>query len=140
MNSKVDFAAGGIVFYDNSIIIVKNKRRDIGLNKSFWGFPKGHLEDGEKPAEAAVREVYEETGFKVKLNSDKPIAESRYDINLEDGVIHKTVWFYEMKVINAFEKEPDNEIEELAIVNYDEAINLLTFREDKKILKYVYNK
>jgi len=140
MNSKVDFAAGGIVFYDNSIIIVKNKRRDIGLNKSFWGFPKGHLEDGEKPAEAAVREVYEETGFKVKLKRDKPIAESRYDINLEDGVIHKTVWFYEMKVINAFEKEPDNEIEELAIVNYDEAINLLTFREDKKILKYVYNK
>jgi 8-oxo-dGTP pyrophosphatase MutT (NUDIX family) len=140
MNSKVDFAAGGIVFYDNSIIIVKNKRRDIGLNKSFWGFPKGHLEDGEKPAEAAVREVYEETGFKVKLNSDKPIAESRYDINLEDGVIHKTVWFYEMKVINAFEKEPDDEIEELAIVNYDEAINLLTFSEDKKILKYVFNK
>jgi bis(5'-nucleosidyl)-tetraphosphatase len=140
MNSKVDFAAGGIVFYDNSIIIVKNKRGDISLNKSFWGFPKGHLEDGEKPAEAAVREVYEETGFKVELNSDKPIAESRYDINLEDGVIHKTVWFYEMKVINAFEKEPDNEIEELAIVNYDEAINLLTFREDKKILKYVYNK
>ena len=140
MNSKVDFAAGGIVFYDNSIIIVKNKRGDISLNKSFWGFPKGHLEDGEKPAEAAVREVYEETGFRVKLNSNKPIAESRYDINLEDGVIHKTVWFYEMKVINAFEKEPDNEIEELAIVNYDEAINLLTFREDKKILKYVYNK
>ena len=140
MNSKVDFAAGGIVFYDNSIIIVKNKRGDISLNKSFWGFPKGHLEDGEKPAEAAVREVYEETGFRVKLNSNKPIAESRYDINLEDGVIHKTVWFYEMKVINAFEKEPDNEIEELAIVNYDEAINLLTFREDKKILKYVFNK
>ena len=140
MNSKVDFAAGGIVFYNNSIIIVKNKRGDISLNKSFWGFPKGHLEDGEKPAEAAVREVYEETGFKVKLNSDKPIAESRYDINLEDGVIHKTVWFYEMKVINAFEKEPDDEIEELAIVNYDEAINLLTFSEDKKILKYVFNK
>jgi bis(5'-nucleosidyl)-tetraphosphatase len=140
MNSKVDFAAGGIVFYDNSIIIVKNKRRDISLNKSFWGFPKGHLEDGEKPAEAAVREVYEETGFRVKLNSNKPIAESRYDINLENGVIHKTVWFYEMKVINAFEKEPDDEIEELAIVNYDEAINLLTFSEDKKILKYVFNK
>ena len=140
MNSKVDFAAGGIVFYNNSIIIVKNKRGDISLNKSFWGFPKGHLEDGEKPAEAAVREVYEETGFRVKLNSDKPIAESRYDINLEDGVIHKTVWFYEMKVINAFEKEPDDEIEEVAIVNYDEAINLLTFSEDKKILKYVFNK
>ena len=80
MNSKVDFAAGGIVFYNDLIIIVKNKRGDLNSNKSFWGFPKGHLEDGEKPSEAAVREVYEETGFLVELNSDKPIAESRYEI------------------------------------------------------------
>jgi hypothetical protein len=50
------------------------------------------------------------------------------------------VWFYEMKVIKAFEKEPDSEIEELAIVGYEEANNLLTFEEDKKILKYVFNK
>ena len=140
MNSKVDFAAGGIVFYDDLIIIVKNKRGDLSLNKSFWGFPKGHLEEGEKPSEAAVREVYEETGFVVELNSNKPIAESRYEITLEDGVVNKTVWFYDMKVISPIEKEPDNEIEELAIVNFDEAINLLTFEEDKKILKYVFNK
>jgi len=140
MNSKVDFAAGGIVFYNDLIIIVKNKRGDLNSNKSFWGFPKGHLEDGEKPSEAAVREVYEETGFLVELNSDKPIAESRYEIKSEDGVVNKTVWFYDMKVVSAFKKEPDGEIEELAIIGYDEAINLLTFEEDKKILKYVFNK
>ena len=140
MNSKVDFAAGGIVFYDDLIIIVKNKRGDLNSNKSFWGFPKGHLEDGEKPSEAAVREVYEETGFLVELNSDKPIAESRYEIKSEDGVVNKTVWFYDMKVVSAFKKEPDDEILELAIVGYDEAIKLLTFEEDKKILKYVFNK
>ena len=140
MNSKVDFAAGGIVFYNDLIIIVKNKRGDLNSNKSFWGFPKGHLEDGEKPSEAAVREVYEETGFLVELNSDKPIAESRYEIKSEDGVVNKTVWFYDMKVVSAFKKEPDDEILELAIVGYDEAIKLLTFEEDKKILKYVFNK
>jgi 8-oxo-dGTP pyrophosphatase MutT (NUDIX family) len=140
MNSKVDFAAGGIVFYNNLILIVKNKRHDGIIDKSFWGFPKGHLEEGEKPTDTAVREVYEETGFKVELNHDKPIAESRYEIRLVDEVIHKTVWFYEMKVIKAFEKEPDSEIEELAIVGYEEANNLLTFEEDKKILKYVFNK
>ena len=140
MNSKVDFAAGGIVFYNNLILIVKNKRNDGTIDKSFWGFPKGHLEEGEKPTDTAVREVYEETGFRVELNHDKPIAESRYEIRLVDEVIHKTVWFYEMKVIKAFEKEPDSEIEELAIVGYEEAKNLLTFEEDKKILKYVFNK
>ena len=140
MNSKVDFAAGGIVFYNNLILIVKNKRSDGIIDKSFWGFPKGHLEEGEKPTDTAVREVYEETGFRVELNHDKPIAESRYEIRLVDEVINKTVWFYEMKVIQAFDKEPDSEIEELAIVGYEEAKNLLTFEEDKKILKYVFNK
>ncbi|MCH1525056.1 MAG: NUDIX domain-containing protein [Candidatus Actinomarina sp.] len=140
MNSKVDFAAGGIVLHGELILVVKNKRGDENSNKSFWGFPKGHLEEGEKPSEAAIREVYEETGFKVELLDNTPIAESRYEIKLNNEVAHKTVWFYEMKVVNAYQKEPDDEILELAIVSYAEAINLLTFKEDKKILKYVFNK
>ena len=140
MNSKVDFAAGGIVFYNNLIVIVKNKRHGEDSDKSFWGYPKGHLEDGEKPSDAALREVYEETGFKVKLANDTPIAESRYEITLENEVINKTVWFYEMEVIKAFDKEPDNEIDELAVLGYEDALKLLTFEEDKKILKYVFNK
>ena len=133
MNSKVDFAAGGIVFYNNLIVIVKNKRHGEDSDNSFWGYPKGHLEDGEKPSDAALREVYEETGFKVKLANDTPIAESRYEITLENEVINKTVWFYEMEVIKAFDKEPDNEIDELAVLGYEDALNLLTFEEDKKI-------
>jgi 8-oxo-dGTP pyrophosphatase MutT (NUDIX family) len=84
--------------------------------------------------------VYEETGFKVKLANDTPIAESRYEITLENEVINKTVWFYEMEVIKAFDKEPDNEIDELAVLGYEDALKLLTFEEDKKILKYVFNK
>jgi len=140
MNSKVDFAAGGIVFYNNLIVIVKNKRHFEDSDNSFWGYPKGHLEDGEKPSDAALREVYEETGFKVKLANDTPIAESRYEITLENEVINKTVWFYEMEVIKAFDKEPDNEIDELAVLGYEDALKLLTFEEDKKILKYVFNK
>ena len=140
MNSKVDFAAGGIVFYNNMIVLVKNRRDEGGNYRSFWGYPKGHLEDGEKPSEAALREVYEETGFKVELCSETPIAESRYQIDLENTVVNKTVWFYEMKVIKAFEKEPDDEIAELSVVTYEKALELLTFDEDKKILKYVFNR
>jgi bis(5'-nucleosidyl)-tetraphosphatase len=140
MNSKVDFAAGGIVFYNNMIVLVKNRRDEGGNDRSFWGYPKGHLEDGEKPSEAALREVYEETGFKVELCSETPIAESRYQIDLENTVVNKTVWFYEMKVIKTFEKEPDDEIAELSVVTYEKALELLTFDEDKKILKYVFNR
>ena len=98
------------------------------------------MEEGEKPADAAVREVFEETGFEVKLKSNKPIAESRYEISRDGEKVQKTVWFYEMEVIESFKNEPDYEIEEIALVDFDSALDLLTHEEDKKILKYVFNK
>ena len=141
MNSGVDFAAGGIVLLEEKILIVKNKRGDSPEDKtSWWGYPKGHMEEGEKPVDAAVREVFEETGFEVKVKSNKPIAESRYEINRSGEKVQKTVWFYEMEVIEPFKNEPDDEIEEVALVDFDSAIDLLTHKEDKKILRYVFNK
>ena len=141
MNSKVDFAAGGIVLLNKHILLVKNKRSNSkGDERSWWGYPKGHMEEGEKPVDAAVREVFEETGFEVKAKSNKPIAESRYEINQAGENVQKTVWLYEMEVIEPFKNEPDDEIEEIALVEFDNAHDLLTHDEDKKILKYVFNK
>ena len=141
MNLRVDFAAGGIVFLKQKILIVKNKRRgSLEDGASWWGYPKGHMEEGENPVDAAVREVFEETGFKVKAKNNKPIAESRYEIKSEGESVQKTVWFYEMEVVEPFKNEPDDEIEEIALVDFDSALDLLTHEEDKKILKYVFNK
>ena len=141
MNSGVDFAAGGIVLSENKILLVKNKKGDSSADsESWWGYPKGHLEEGEKPSEAAVREVYEETGFEVKIVNNKPVAESRYEIERSGVILQKTVWFYEMEVVEPFKNEPDDEIDEIALVDFESALNLLTHEEDRKILKYVFNK
>ena len=140
MNLKVDFAAGGIVLDDNKILLVKNKKSEYVDNpKSFWGFPKGHMEDGEAPKDAAKREVMEETGLIVELAGEKPLVESRYEIFVDKKIVKKTVWFFKMKILKAFDSEPDEEIEEVALVDYETALNLLTHKEDKKILKYVFN-
>jgi tRNA nucleotidyltransferase (CCA-adding enzyme) len=143
MNSEVDFAAGGIVLINNKILLVKNKLSDEyknDYNSGFWGYPKGHLDEKETPIKAAEREVFEETGFKVTSVGTKPIAESRYEIKKDGKAIQKTVWLFEMKIVESYKKEPDEEIEEIAIVTFEEALHLLTYEEDKKILRYVFNK
>ena len=141
MNLKVDFAAGGIVIDSNKVLLVRNRKSEyVDDPKSFWGFPKGHMEEGETPKDAAKREVSEETGFIVELSDEKPLAESRYEILVNKEKVKKTVWFFKMNVVKAFDSEPDDEIEEVALVDYETAINLLTHPEDKKILKYVFNR
>jgi 8-oxo-dGTP pyrophosphatase MutT (NUDIX family) len=54
-------SAGGVVFRRDP----EGQPRFLLIRDSYqnWGFPKGHLEVGEPPAEAARREVAEETGL-----------------------------------------------------------------------------
>jgi len=61
----------GIILYSKNkhLLILKPSGNN---NNAPWGIPKGKLEDGEKPIEAAVREVEEETGFIVE-NPEKLI-------------------------------------------------------------------
>lgn len=60
-----------------------------------WTFPKGHLEAGEQAADAAVREVYEETGIRGTLGAH--VATIYYDVINKKGVsVRKQVDFFVM--------------------------------------------
>ncbi len=50
---------------NKKVLLVKHKK----FNK--WVQPGGHIEDNEVPEEAAIREVYEETGLKIKLLGER---------------------------------------------------------------------
>ena len=65
---------------------------------------------------------------------------SNIEILVNKETVKKTVWFFKMHVVKAFDSEPDDEIEEVALVGYETALKLLTHDEDKKILKYVFNR
>ena len=58
-----------------SIFVIDPDTKKILLvrHKEFqkWVQPGGHLEDNEIPEETAAREVYEETGIKVKIMGDR---------------------------------------------------------------------
>ena len=79
-------AAGGLV---------KNNKNEVlfilRLNK--WDLPKGKIEKGENPSEAALREVEEECGVKdLKITKQLP---STYHTYLLKGkkILKKTYWF-----------------------------------------------
>ena len=58
-----------------------------------WGFPKGHLEDGESPAEAATRETAEETGLD-QLVLQGPIRVIDWHFRFRGRHIHKYCHFF----------------------------------------------
>lgn len=39
------------------------------VNGGHWAFPKGHMEPGESEEETAIREIREETGLSVRLDT-----------------------------------------------------------------------
>ena len=86
---KVIEAAGGIVFNEKKEVLVIFRR-------DFWDLPKGKIDKGESPEEAAVREVQEETGLK-NVTLGKHILDTYHTYELKGKRILKKTYWYEMK-------------------------------------------
>jgi ADP-ribose pyrophosphatase YjhB (NUDIX family) len=76
------FAIGAYaVIIDKKDRILLSHRRDLDI----WNLPGCHVEDGELPTEAVIRETKEETGLKIKIKSMVGIYK-KSDINRVDFV------------------------------------------------------
>ncbi len=62
-----DFAVATFVVHEGRVLLLYHNR--LGM----WLPPGGHIEPNELPDEAAVREVYEETGVRVELVGEKAL-------------------------------------------------------------------
>ena len=45
------------------LYLIKNEVAIVNQNHDSWSLPKGHIDEGETPIDAAIREIYEETGI-----------------------------------------------------------------------------
>ncbi|HUD10686.1 MAG TPA: NUDIX domain-containing protein [Candidatus Saccharimonadales bacterium] len=54
---KKTYSAGGVVINSEGNVLVVNQNDDS------WSLPKGHIDPGETPQDAAVREIKEESGI-----------------------------------------------------------------------------
>jgi ADP-ribose pyrophosphatase YjhB (NUDIX family) len=88
----VEWSAGGVV-----VRVIQGQTHVLLIRDPYrkWGLPKGHLEEGEGPAQAAVREVREETGLEhLVLGPD--LGEIDWTFRQRGKRIHKYCHFYLM--------------------------------------------
>lgn len=91
--------------------------------KNFSGFPKGHVEYGEKEEDTAKREVFEEAGIKVELKKGfrESISYTVFDTPIQKEVVFFLGEMAEDETVNI----NTNEISKFEIVTFDKAKNIL---------------
>lgn len=125
-----EVSAGGVVEGPEGFLMIRVRNLE---GRELWTFPKGHLEPGETPAEAAGREVLEETGWRCRVLS--PLLDVRYQFKRGGEPIDKVVhWFRMAPEMKAGAPDPE-EVLEAAWCDLAEVARRVTYPSDRDILK-----
>lgn len=131
---KREFSAGGIVFNKSGQVLLVKAGSLRDRSKKHWKFPKGYIVGEESSKEAAIREVEEETGIQAEIV--EKVGDSKYIYPNKDGEkIFKAVIYFLMKEVGGNLKPQKGEIEEVGWFEPDEALTMLSFSADKKLLE-----
>ena len=118
--------AGGVVFNeDGDVLVIRHRNGE-------WVFPKGHVEDGERMVETAIREVAEEAG----VPSRCPDPDARWTTEYVNprGERRVITWFH----LETDAQEPTMRealFPEGAFLDPDDALERLAFEEDRALLR-----
>lgn len=131
--------SGCLVVKDNKILMVKEaKKKCYGQ----WNFPAGHVEDNETLMEAAIREVYEETGCKVKLTGVLPIISVKMDdgevrlmVRFVADIVEENIKFNEEEILDVQWLDIDEvkNMTEKELRGYEANSNFIKYFEEKRI-------
>lgn len=129
--ARRESSAGGVVYR-----MEEGKPLFLLIRDSYgnWGFPKGHLEAGERPDITAMREVMEETGLR-SLRLVGSIATIEWFFRLRGSLVHKNCQFFLMESESAHTKPQNSEgITDCRWTTADEAHKLIIYENARDVL------
>ena len=126
-----EHSAGGVILEDGNVLLILMQNLK---GEKVWTFPKGHLEAGETPEAAALREVSEETGWDCEIKAD--LFKAEYSFVRDGSLVDKDVrWFLMNRVGgDGVPKTPD-EILDAKWCTLEDAEKELLYKSDLEILE-----
>src|SRR3954451_8439506 len=132
---KREFSAGGVLVRRLRGDWVVAAIRPGGRREGVWALPKGLIDEGETPAETAVREVAEETGATGRLVSK--LGDVKYVYTWDGERIFKVVSFYLLRYtsgrLGAIPPEHRHEVAEVRWLPLDDAPGLLAYKGEREM-------
>lgn len=130
-----EVSAGGLVIDSTKtkgLLIGRRDHKDASGQRILWSLPKGHIEDGETPEQAAIREVAEETGITSEIERSLGVIDFWF---MAGGKrIHKTVHHFQFKEVGGLLAAQESEVDEVGWFPLSEIVNLLAYPDEKKLI------
>ena len=125
---STEFSAGGVVVRDGKCVVIVPTRRAADGSKVL-ALPKGHPEDGESAADAALREVREEAGVEARLV--EKLGDVRYWYTRDGRRIAKVVSFFLLEYLGGEVADHDGEVEDARWLALERAARELTYKGER---------
>jgi 8-oxo-dGTP pyrophosphatase MutT (NUDIX family) len=126
-----EYSAGGVVVRGEEMVAIVPTRRAADGSRVL-ALPKGHVDPGETPLEAAEREVREETGVAAELVTE--LGEARYWYRRGGRTIPKSVTFYLFNYVDGDIADHDDEVEETRWLPLERARRELTHTAEREMV------
>ena len=128
MTPESEFSAGGVVVRGRSCIVIVPTRRAADGSKVL-ALPKGHPDGEETAADAALREVREETGVDAQIV--EKLGDVRYWYMRGGRRIAKVVSFFLLEYMAGELDDHDHEVEDARWMPLERAALELTYRGER---------
>jgi mutator protein MutT len=130
-----EVSAGGLVIDfsgTRGLLIGRIDHKDASRERLLWSLPKGHIEAGETPEQAAIREVQEETGITSEIT--KSIGVIDFWFMAGGKRIHKTVHHFVFKEVSGELTPQITEVDEVSWFPLSEIVERLAYPDEKKLI------
>jgi ADP-ribose pyrophosphatase YjhB (NUDIX family) len=130
-----EVSAGGLVIDTTGtmgLLIGRYDHKDASGKRVLWSLPKGHIEEGETPEQAAIREVAEETGITSSITKSLGVIDFWF---MAGGKrIHKTVHHFMFTEVGGTLLAQESEVDEVSWFPLSEIVERLAYPDEKKLI------